>query len=69
MYCPDHPDIARAERTGYGLPLDECGIICCPNCGEQLYHDDRVFKILGDVVGCSHCVESESVDCYMDNAG
>lgn len=65
----DHPDIERAERTGYGLPRDECGIICCPQCGEQLYHDDTLYKLLGRVAGCTHCVEAESVDCYMDHEG
>ena len=67
MKCPDHPDIARAERTGYGLPLDEIGFVCCPACGEELWHDDTLYMITGQVVGCSHCVETESVDCYMDN--
>lgn len=67
MKCPDHPDIVRAERTGYGLPLDEIGFVCCPACGEELWHDDTLYMITGQVVGCSHCVETESVDCYMDN--
>ena len=67
MRCEDHPDIARAERTGYGLPLNDYGLICCPCCGERLYHDDKLYTQMGRIIGCTSCVEADPVEPYLDD--
>ncbi len=63
-----HPAILRAERTGYGLPLDECKLPCCPACGDRLYHDDSLYisGVSGRVVGCSHCISEKTANDYME---
>lgn len=54
MQIPDHPDIRRAELTGYyDKEPDEYD---CPICGDscQIY-----YKRDGVIIGCNHCIKEE----------
>lgn len=52
---PDHPEIARALRTGYpGLPQPH---ITCADCDRELYGDDLVYAPDGVMV-CEDCMEA-----------
>lgn len=42
-------------------PKDPEPILTCPACGELLYPGDTVFRILGEIVGCEHCVTESEV--------
>ncbi len=51
---PDHPDIAKALRTGYPYDTDYI-LAICPKCGreaEYFYKDS-----CNEIVGCSLCIE------------
>ncbi len=51
---PDHPDIARALRTGYPYETEDIQPTC-PICGheaEYFYKDS-----CNEIVGCSWCLE------------
>ena len=50
---PDHPDIRRAERTGYvtGEPVEPC----CPVCGSNCC---MIYKNEDEVVGCDECIST-----------
>lgn len=54
----EHPDITRAECTGYGR-LQTREVMICPVCKEGLTEDDDVY--IGennDVIGCCYCVRT-----------
>lgn len=42
-------------------PKDPEPVLTCPACGEPLYPGDAVFRILGEIVGCEHCVTESEV--------
>lgn len=50
---PDHPDIRRAEATGYvhGEPVEPI----CPVCGASCY---MVYLTQNEIVGCDECTST-----------
>lgn len=52
---PDHPDIRRAEATGYisGEPVDPI----CPVCGASCC---MVYRTRNEIVGCDECISTDS---------
>lgn len=54
-----YPDGCSSPCNPY---REECERINCPICGEELIHDDELFKRAGDrkIIGCSHCVFTEA---------
>lgn len=69
IQIPDHPAIARAERTGYPGGYTE-PILRCKVCGEELDADDRVYSDEdGVIVGCEYCLEVRSAwDQYINES-
>lgn len=61
MDIPDHPEIARALRTGYPRPLPPH--VTCRDCDKELYGDDPVYLVDGAIV-CEGCLE-ERIDEMM----
>ncbi len=51
---PDHPDIARALRTGYPYETDDIQPTC-PICGHEAeyFYKDK----FDNIVGCELCIE------------
>lgn len=49
----EHPEVARALRTGYPRPMPPAPI--CPVCGAEC---EWVFKTWqGEIAGCDECLE------------
>lgn len=63
----DHPDIERAEATGYGYTDAEQPV--CPVCGEEC--NELYFDIYRKIVGCDNCIETrdawECLDLLMED--
>lgn len=49
---PDHPDIARALRTGYP---HECRTVRCFDCKND-FNGDYVMYVFGSVIFCNGCM-------------
>lgn len=51
----------------WGGECDGCGccqpeqVYYCPQCGRKLYYDETIYTAGSEVIGCEHCVKSESV--------
>lgn len=57
----DHPDIRRAERTGYPSYRQQRVIFHCDECGESIYEGDTYYRI-GDSIICADCIsEAKSI--------
>jgi len=50
----EHPDIARAERTGYP---NEYWVGICPECGAEA--EEIYVASCGKIVGCNECVTAK----------
>lgn len=58
-----HPEILRAERTGYPKPYSNPQIIRICDCGRSIYQDDcSITCSICGVVGCNHCIEKDWID-------
>lgn len=51
MNIPDHPEIARAQRIGYGSLFK---VVRCTGCGAELTGDRRLYRYGGEIL-CGGC--------------
>lgn len=65
-YCPDHPDIRSAMRTGYGTNFREEDEVCyCEECGKALGENNPVYEDYDHYVLCEDCLLMLHLkDCY-----
>lgn len=56
MEIPEHPEIRRAEATGYPRPFRPG--VECTGCGCVLFGDEKVFYLDGDEL-CDTCFMSQ----------
>lgn len=59
-----HPEILRAEKTGYPRPLSKPQMTAfCDDCGRAMYEDETTItcSICG-MVGCKRCIKKDWID-------
>lgn len=60
LEVPDHPDVARALRTGYPRQYDH---LMCADCGSEMTGSNRVYISDGDTV-CGTCLTRRILENY-----
>lgn len=60
MGIPEHPDIARALRTGYPRPYKS---VRCKDCQQEFSGGDQMYIDAGDII-CGKCLKDRLLDAY-----